>query len=359
MPNDSDTPPLAESRPGGPAGAPPGEPPSSHPDLEVTGVPSRWPDGGRELLAEDRELSPDLLLRPPEPRAFEPVPLGDDALDVRGVLCGGGDPAGRHVQAGEGAGEVGEEARQVVLDLRLVHGVRAGGGRVAPEPGHIGVKHPLELREHGVGPRRPRAHGRRAARGAGVGVLAVWRRRLPTGAVPLEAAGLERLDGGGREPEQEGRPDAHLASRRHVAPHEPGESTADGEPEPRPAVLAGERHVGLHEGLEVRLEPVGRDADPGSLLPRRFLCPVIDRWISTGMHTGGQRRPAFRPPRPRSNAAANGRRVSRSSLTPRSGSPAVGRNPMSGSRPPPAPARSAASSTPSHPAPPAPRCPAP
>jgi hypothetical protein len=105
------------------------------------------------------------------------VALGDDALDRRRVPHGRRRLARRHpagvaaraVELVEGAGQVGEEARQVVLNLRLARRVGARGGRVAPQPGDVGVEHAFELAEHRVrhGAQRPAPRG-----------LAVARRRL-------------------------------------------------------------------------------------------------------------------------------------------------------------------------------------
>ena len=60
-----------------------------------------------------------------------------------------------------------------------------------------------------------------------------------------------------------------LALQPDLAPEEPSQLPADGEPKPGPAVLPAGRPVGLGERLEDRLLLFERDADPGVDDPER------------------------------------------------------------------------------------------
>ena len=78
------------------------------------------------------------------------MPLGDRALDRRSVAKRLGLGTGGEIHRTERLGDVGEEARQMILQLRLGESPCAGDGQLAPEPGDAPVEDPLQPVQNGV-----------------------------------------------------------------------------------------------------------------------------------------------------------------------------------------------------------------
>src|SRR3954464_5089195 len=81
--------------------------------------------GQLDFLTQDHELAAELGRAPSQARALRAMPLRDGALDRRSVPQAGLLCLGAEIEAGQRAREIGEKAREVVLDERVVDVMRA------------------------------------------------------------------------------------------------------------------------------------------------------------------------------------------------------------------------------------------